>query len=110
MYALNLDSDNRILSATFEQYAAPGQPIVDHLPDGNIGDYLYVDGEYVYDPLPEPVSYVFADKNYNKGDVATIDGTMYEFLTNVARGCKLLVGQSVAVTTIEEQLEKLKGE
>lgn len=53
-YALNLSSDSRILSATLEQYASAEQPIVDELPDGNIADYLYVDGTYVYDPLPEP--------------------------------------------------------
>lgn len=51
-YALNLAEDGRILSATFEQYAADGMPLVDELPDGNISDYLYRDGKYVYDPLP----------------------------------------------------------
>lgn len=55
MYALNIDTEtNRILSATYSQYAPPTQPRVDTLPEGNITDYLYVDGEYVYDPLPEP--------------------------------------------------------
>ena len=56
MYALNLDSDNRILSAwtvlSIGNY--DGMPIVDTLPDGDITDYLYVDGQYVYEPLPEP--------------------------------------------------------
>ncbi len=55
MYALNIDTDTgRILSATFAKYAAPSSPIVGVLPDGNICDYLYVDGSYVFDPLPEP--------------------------------------------------------
>ena len=27
---------------------------MDVLPDGDISDYRYVAGEYVYDPLPEP--------------------------------------------------------
>ena len=45
MYALNLADDGRILSATFEQYAAPGQPIVDKLPEGDISNYLFVDDE-----------------------------------------------------------------
>lgn len=110
MYALNLSTDNRILSATYEQFAAPGQPLVETLPDGNMLDYRYVDGEYVYDPIQEPVVYVTADKNYNKGDVATIDGVMYEFLANVPRGVKLVVGQNVAVTSFDEQIAKLKGE
>ena len=54
IYALNLDTDNRILSATYDQYAPASQPRVDELPEGDISDYLYVNGEYVYDPLPVP--------------------------------------------------------
>lgn len=53
-YALNLDADGRILSATYESYAVAGMPVVDTLPDGYITDYKYVDGSYVYDPLPTP--------------------------------------------------------
>ena len=53
-YALNLAEDNRILSATFEQYAPEDAILVDELPDGDISDYLYQDGVYVYDPLPDP--------------------------------------------------------
>lgn len=53
MYALNINKDtNRILSATYPQYASSDAIIVDALPDGNITDYLYVEGKYVYDPLP----------------------------------------------------------
>ena len=54
MYALNLDTDNRILSATFEEYATDDMPKVETLPEGDITDYLYVDGKYIYGPLPEP--------------------------------------------------------
>lgn len=53
-YALNLADDGRILSVTYEQYAAPGQPIVDTLPEGNVNDWKYVGGQYVFDPLPVP--------------------------------------------------------
>ena len=53
-YALNLDADGRILSATYESYAVPGMPIVEGLPDGDITDYKYINNEYVYDPLPDP--------------------------------------------------------
>ena len=54
MYALNLDTDDRILSATFDEYAPEYQPRVEELPEGDISDYKYIDGKYVYDPLPEP--------------------------------------------------------
>lgn len=54
MYALNLGENNRILSVTYDQYAPPSQPRVDELPEGDVSDYLYVGGEYVYDPIPVP--------------------------------------------------------
>lgn len=53
-YALNIGVDGRILSATFEKYATENMPIVDVLPDGDISDYLYQDGEYILDQLPKP--------------------------------------------------------
>ena len=51
-YALNLSNENRILSATFEKYASADMVLVDALPEGNIADYLYVNGGYIHDPLP----------------------------------------------------------
>ena len=53
-YALNLDTDGRILSATYEEYASKDAILVDKLPDGDIYEYLYVNGDYIHDPLPEP--------------------------------------------------------
>lgn len=55
-YALNLADDGRILSAceVLPNGNYDGMPIVDTLPEGNIADYLYIDGKYVYDPLPAP--------------------------------------------------------
>lgn len=56
MYVLNLAEDNRILSAwdVIEGQDYTGMPIVDALPDGDVSDYLYFDGEYIHDPLPKP--------------------------------------------------------
>lgn len=53
-YALNLAEDRRILSATYPQYAPDTVAIVDNLPGGNISDYRYVNGEFVFEPLPQP--------------------------------------------------------
>ena len=55
-YALNLNTDNRILSAcvVLPDGNYDGMPIVDNLPDGNVYEYRYVKGKYVHDPLPEP--------------------------------------------------------
>lgn len=52
--ALNLADDGRILSCTYSEYAPENQPRVTQIPDDNIADYKYVDGEYIYDPLPAP--------------------------------------------------------
>lgn len=53
-YALNLAADNRILSAcvVLPNRNYDGMPIVEELPDGNIYEYIYVDGKYNHNPLP----------------------------------------------------------
>ncbi len=59
MYALNLDKETgRILSAciVLPNGYYETMIIVDTLPDGDVYDYRYVDGGYVYDPLPETVT------------------------------------------------------
>lgn len=53
-YALNLAEDGRILSVTFPKYAPADAVIVETLPDGDVSEYRYVDGEFIYDPLPVP--------------------------------------------------------
>lgn len=52
-YALNLAEDGHILSATFEEHAPKNACIVDELPEGDITDYKYIDGKYVYEPNVE---------------------------------------------------------
>lgn len=56
MYALNLDTDGRILSVTYDEFATDDMPRAETIPDGNVADYKYINNEYVYDPLPEPES------------------------------------------------------
>ena len=52
MYALNLAPDGRVLSATFEAYAPAGSVLAEKLPEGDLSDYRYLDGSFLYDPLP----------------------------------------------------------
>ena len=56
MYALNLSEDNRVLSAWYviEGQDYTGMHVVETLPDGDVADYKYIDGVYVYEPLPKP--------------------------------------------------------
>lgn len=54
MIALNVDKKtNRVLSASllFNGASMPGSVEVEALPDGNLYDYLYVSGEFVYSPV-----------------------------------------------------------
>jgi hypothetical protein len=51
-YALNLAEDGRILSATYEKFAPKDAVLVEALPDGNLYEYRYVEGEFVFDPIP----------------------------------------------------------
>ena len=53
-YALNLDEGGRVLSATFKGFATQEMPTVDTLPDGDVSDYVFVDGRFILDPLPKP--------------------------------------------------------
>lgn len=46
-YALNISETNAVLSATYEQFAWNGCVIVDHLPEGDITDYDFIDGDFV---------------------------------------------------------------
>ena len=65
MYAINIDKNNRVLRVTFEEFAEPDSILVENRPEDlipedasfkekNARNYLYIDGEYIYDPLPEP--------------------------------------------------------
>lgn len=49
-YALHLTEDGRVLAITEEPYE--GAILVDSYPDGDTYDYRYVDGKWIYDPLP----------------------------------------------------------
>ena len=110
MYALNLNpADKRILSATYEQFAAPGQPLVEDLPDGNMLDWRYEDGEYIYDPIPAPVVRVCADRNCSVGDIVSMDGVMYEVVSAIPNGGAVIVGQNAIVTSLEEKLVSEEG-
>lgn len=53
MFALNLDKEtNRVLSACYVNKHTPKDlPRVDSLPEGDITDYLFVNGEFVYEPI-----------------------------------------------------------
>lgn len=53
-YCLKLGADNRIEYATREEFASPDLVAVDSLPDGNLVDFRYVEGEFIHDPLPMP--------------------------------------------------------
>lgn len=54
MYALNLKKDGRVLSVTYPEYAPADAVLVDALPEGDVSDYLYVSGKFIYDPVPHP--------------------------------------------------------
>ena len=51
-YALNLAEDGRVLSVTYQQYAPKDAVLVTEFPKP-VTDYRYVEGQFVYDPLPQ---------------------------------------------------------
>jgi len=60
MYAIKLESNNRIAWATSPEFASESLILVETLPTGatdkekDITNWLYVNSQYVYDPLPDP--------------------------------------------------------
>ena len=52
-YALNLAEDGRVLSITTAEFGPTESEKVDEFPEGNIYEYRYVDGGFVYDPIPK---------------------------------------------------------
>lgn len=111
--ALNLAEDNRILSAweVLPNGDYAGMPIVDTLPEGNLPDYRYIDGEYVYDPRPVPSNVPAAPHNITEGEYITVNGVLYRATANIPVGEPIITGQNAIETTIEQQLTELaKGE
>lgn len=55
MYGLTLDKDNRInVIGIYHEGFPDDVVVVDTIPDGDHMDYLYVNGQYVYSPRPQP--------------------------------------------------------
>lgn len=50
MYRLKIDEESRIQYATRDEFASPDMMQAETLPEGNITDYRYVDGLFIYDP------------------------------------------------------------
>ena len=110
-YGLVLDENSRIIDAPVQRYAPADVIIVDKLPDGDFHDYLYLNGEYVYDPLPKPSNLPVAPRNITEGEYITICGVLYKAIANIPNGEPVIEGQNAVATTIEEQLAELaKGE
>jgi hypothetical protein len=105
MYALSLDDNNRILSVCVALPTTPeDMPRVEALPESDVTDYLYINGEYIHDPLPAPDTSIYADRNYEAGELITADG-YYEAIANIPRGGKLVEGQNVRATTLEDYIK-----
>lgn len=109
MYALNLSDDNRILSACVVLPSTPASmPRVDTLPEGDINDWLFVNNEYVYDPLPVPVSGIRANAKFAPGEYFIIDGTIYQATTTIPAGDAVIPGTNCAVIDMADALNALK--
>lgn len=54
IYILNLEEKTgRILSACYPVSDLQTGPAVEALPDGELSDYRYIDGKFIYEPLPQ---------------------------------------------------------
>lgn len=70
MYALNLGPDGRCLSAAPANLAPIGATLVPYLPDGNLYDYRYKEGIYIYDPVHKSEPAEVASDEVTTADMA----------------------------------------
>ena len=54
MYGIVLKDDSRIGAVYMPDFIPEDAIRVESLPEGDMHDYVYVDGEYIHDPLPKP--------------------------------------------------------
>jgi len=90
MFSLNLASDGRILSAGYPRYQ-PHAPRVPGLPEGDISEYIYRDGEFIHSPLPLPPP----------GETADLESR----LSSLEKSLELLTG---SVGLLQKGMEQLK--
>lgn len=119
MYALNLDENGRILSATLSEYATEQMPLVENLPDGNITNFRFVNGEFVEDEdlvaeeIKEKVQSQVAEL---KAELSSTDNDVLEGLESVL-SCKsvtdllaVLVQTAVPLKDVLEARTALRNE
>ena len=84
-YALNIDPNTgRVLSATFPEYAPETAPQVEALPEGDLSDYIYSEGELVYSP--PPVQYPTVTEDVEYGKVFSVGENFYRATMPIPRG------------------------
>ena len=111
MFALNLNSDNRILSACVVLPSTPADlPRVDALPEGDINDWLFVDNQFVYDPLPKPDTALRASANYEAGTVFTEDGNLYRATESISTHERIIPGANCETISLADALNALNKE
>ena len=111
MYALNLSSDNRILSACVVLPSTPeSMPRVDTLPEGDINDWLFVDNQFVYYPLPKPDTAFRASANYEAGTVFTEDGNLYRATESISTHERIIPGANCETISLADALNALNKE
>lgn len=111
MYALNLNNDNRILSACVVlPYTPEDLPRVDALPDGDVNDWLFVGGEFVYDPLPKPDTALRASANYEAGTVFTEDGELYLATESISTHERIIPRANCEPISLADALNALNKE
>lgn len=66
-----------------------GMPIVYTLPGGNLPDYLYIDGKFVYDPRPEPEQPEPETAGNLEQRVAAVESDVAALTTAIEKGLAL---------------------
>ncbi len=110
MYALSLDPETNRVLGVIMPVGAPDEVTVETYPEGNVSDYLYVNGEFVYSPLPP--EYPLCPRDVETGKAFSMNGELYCARTAIAKGEPVTPynSETVSQEDLLNALEAQKGE
>ena len=104
MFAINIDENGRILSATSPQYAPDWYVRVESLPPGDISDYIYTMTGYVYAPVNSDPC---AETNIEEDKIFNIEGETYRAKMPIAHG-EYITSRNAERIAVEDYLNTLQ--
>ena len=106
---IDVGPDNRITGVRYPKFADHGDTVVDKLPDGDPLDYKYVDGQFVYNPLPKPPAPPTAEDKVEEHE-QLINTLLMSSASEFERGYKETTEIQMALAQLFELVAQLQAQ